>query len=130
MGQQRWFELYVRGLLVAAVPRKNVEAVAVRLLGAGETADREGRACQHFISEGGWAAAAVPRTHWGLVAQTLGAADGVLTVDGSAIPKQGTHSAGVARQWCGALGQRATCQAGVFVGYASRRGYTLLDRRL
>jgi SRSO17 transposase len=28
------------------------------------------------------------------------------------------------------LGKRANCQAGVFVGYASRRGYTMLDRRL
>jgi hypothetical protein len=54
----------------------------------------------------------------------------VLTVDGSDLPKQGTHSAGVARQWCGALGKKANGQAGVFVGYAGRQGYTLLDRRL
>jgi len=54
----------------------------------------------------------------------------VLTVDGSDVPKQGTHSAGVARQWCGASGKKDNCQAGVFVGYASRRGCTLLDRRL
>ncbi len=32
--------------------------------------------------------------HWGLVEQTLGQDEGVLTVDGSDIPKQGTHSAG------------------------------------
>ena len=130
VGQPRWSELYLRGLLVADVPRKNVEAVALRLLGAGEAADREVRAVQHFLSEGVWDDAAVLRRHWGLVEQSLGEDEGVLTVDGSDIPKQGTHSAGVARQWCGALGKKANCQAGVFVGYASRRGYTLLDRRL
>jgi len=128
--QRQWSAVYLRGLLVADVPRKNIEAVALRLLGAGAAADRQVRALQHFVSEGAWDDAAVLRTHWGLVAQSLGAEDGVLIVDGSDMPKQGTHSAGVARQWCGALGKRANCQAGVFVGYASRRGYTLLDRRL
>jgi SRSO17 transposase len=128
--QPQWAEVYLRGLLVADVPRRNVEAVALRLLGAGAAADREVRALQHFVSEGVWDDAAVLRRHWGLVAASLGDEEGVLTVDGSDIPKQGTHSAGVARQWCGVLGKKANCQAGVFVGYASRRGYTLLDRRL
>src|SRR5712692_5756461 len=128
--QRQWSEVYLRGLLVADVPRKNVEALALRLLGAGEAADRQVRAVQHFIGEGAWDDAAVLRARWGLVDQSLGDDEGVLTVDGSDVPKQGTHSAGVARQWCGALGKKANCQAGVFVGYASRRGYTLLDRRL
>jgi len=128
--QRVWSEVYLRGLLVADVPRKNIEAVALRLLGAGEAADRQVRALQHFVGEGAWDDAAVLRAHWRLVDQTLGEAEGVLMVDGGDVPKQGTHSAGVARQWCGALGKRANCQAGVFVGYASRRGYTLLDRRL
>ena len=55
---------------------------------------------------------------------------GVLMVDGSDFPKQGVHSVGVKRQYCGELGKRANCQAGVFVGYVSPQGYTLLDRRL
>ena len=33
------------------------------------------------------------------------------------------------RQYCGDW-QRANCQAGVFVGYVSSQGYTVLDRRL
>jgi SRSO17 transposase len=37
---------------------------------------------------------------------------------------------GVAPQYCGALGKIANCQQGVFAAYASRRGYTFLDRRL
>src|ERR1019366_10243534 len=76
--QQRWSEVYLRGLLVADVPRKNVEAVALRLLGAGEGAERQVRALQHFLSEGVWDDAAVLRRHWGLVDQSLGEEDGVL----------------------------------------------------
>jgi SRSO17 transposase len=128
--QRQWSAVYLRGLLVADVPRKNIEAVALRLLGAGEAADRQVRALQHFVSEGAWDDGAVLAAHWRLVDQRIGEDEGVLIVDGSDVPKQGTHSAGVARQWCGVLGKKANCQAGVFVGYASRQGYTLLDRRL
>jgi SRSO17 transposase len=46
------------------------------------------------------------------------------------MPKQGEHAVGVARQWCGHLGKVDNCQAGVCAAYASRKGYTLLDRRL
>ena len=49
---------------------------------------------------------------------------------GVTCPSKGTHSAGVARQWCGATGKKDNGQAGVFLGYASRKGATLLDRRL
>jgi SRSO17 transposase len=64
------------------------------------------------------------------VAESLGEADGVVIFDGSGFPKQGTHSVGVAPQYCGALGKIANCQQGVFAAYVSRHGYTFLDRRL
>ncbi len=69
-----------------------------------------------------------PTTAWWT--RPFGEADGVLILDGSDVPKQGRHSVGVARQWCGATGKRDNCQAGVYLAYASRLGYTLLDRRL
>ena len=128
--QRDWAEVYLRGLLVADVPRKNVEALAVRLLGAEDGADRRVRALQHFVGEGAWDADAILAEHQRFVDETLGEADGVLIIDGSDVPKQGTHAAGVARQWCGATGKKDNCQAGVFLGYASRKGATLLDRRL
>ena len=56
--------------------------------------------------------------------------DGVLLVDESALPKQGQQSVGVAPQYCGALGKVANCQVGVYVGYVSRKGYTLLEGQL
>src|SRR5437764_12800240 len=128
--QREWAAVYLRGLLVADVPRKNVEAMALRLLGAGPGAERRVRALQHFVGEGAWEDDAILAEHQRYVDETLGEADGVLIIDGSDVPKQGTHSAGVARQWCGASGKKDNCQAGVFLGYASRKGATLLDRRL
>src|SRR3954464_6398461 len=128
--QRAWAQVYLRGLLTADVPRKNVEALALRLLGAGPAADRHVRAMQQFVGEGGWDDAGILAAHRRLVDETLGEADGVLIIDGSEVPKQGTHSVGVARQWCGHTGKKDNCQAGVYLGYASRQGYTLLDRRL
>lgn len=123
-------ETYPRGLLTADVPRKNVEAMVLRLFGAGPEAARRVRALQQFIGESPWDDRAILAKHQSLVEESLGEDDGVFIVDGSDFPKQGTHSAGVARQWCGATGKKDNCQAGVFLGYASRKGYTLLDRRL
>src|ERR1700730_9071045 len=128
--QREWAELYLRGLLTADVPRKNVEAMALRLLGAGPHVEREVRALQQFIGEGRWDDDALLAEHQHLVNETLGEEDGVLIIDGSDFPKHGEHSAGVAPQWCGHSGKKDNCQAGVFEGYASRKGATFLDRRL
>jgi SRSO17 transposase len=51
-------------------------------------------------------------------------------MDGSGFPKQGHDSAGVAHQYCGALGKLANCQEGVFAVYVSPSGYAFLDGRL
>lgn len=128
--QRAWAEVYLRGLLTADVPRKNIEAMVLRLRGAGPDAACQVRAAQYFISQGAWDDTAVLAAHHRLVDATLGEDDGVFLIDGSDVPKQGQQSVGVARQWCGATGKRDNCQAGVYLGYVSRRGYTLLDRRL
>jgi SRSO17 transposase len=128
--QREWAAFYLRGLLTADVPRKNVEAMALRLLGAGPHAQRQVRAVQQFVGEGGWDDEALLAEHQRLVQETLGDEEGVFIIDGSEFPKHGSHSVGVAPQWCGHTGKQDNCQAGVFLGYASRKGATLLDRRL
>lgn len=60
----------------------------------------------------------------------LGDADGVIVVDETGFLKKGAHSAGVARQYSGTAGRIENCQIGVFLGYASRFGQTLIDRQL
>src|SRR6266849_1148441 len=117
---------YLQGLL-AELPRKSIEPLVLALEGVHPHAVR---AMQAFISEGAWNDGALLLQHWKEVEKDLGEDDGVLMVDGSDFPKQGVHSAGVKRQYCGELGKRANCQAGVFIGYASAQGYTVLDRRL
>src|SRR5260370_28355827 len=52
--QREWAAVYLRGLLTADVPRKNIEAMALRLLGVGAHAERQVRALQQFVGEGGW----------------------------------------------------------------------------
>ena len=128
--QRAWAEGYLRGLLLADVARKTVDAMALRLLGAGPPAARQVRALQQFIGAGAWDDPALLAEHQRVVAASLGEHDGVLILAGSEVPKRGVHSAGVAAQWCGATGTTDTCQAGVFLGYASRTGDPLLDRRL
>ena len=124
--QRQAAHTYLQGLL-ATVPRKSIEPMVLALDGA---APKAVRAMQSFISEGQWHDERLLQQHWTEVDRDLGSDDGVLMVDGSDFPKQGVHSVGVKRQYCGQLGKRANCQAGVFVGYVSSEGYTLLDRRL
>ena len=60
----------------------------------------------------------------------LGDRSGVLVVDETGFLKKGRHSVGVARQYSGTAGRVENCQVGVFLGYASRLGQALIDRRL
>ncbi len=122
--QRHWALRYLEGQLLP-LERKSIEPMADALAGGNV------QAMQQFIGVGAWDDEAVLAKHQQLVAEVLGDdTTGVLIVDGCDFPKQGTHSVGVARQWCGALGKVANCQASVVACYASARGATLVDRRL
>lgn len=124
--QREWSAFYLRGQL-AVLERKTVEPMVLALKGPDLAAVRAG---QQFLGEGAWADGPILARHQQLVAESLGEPDGVVIFDGSGFPKQGTHSVGVAPQYCGALGKIANCQQGVFTAYVSRKGYTFVDRRL
>jgi len=122
--QRSWALAYLHGQLLE-LDRKSIEPMALALEGG----DVQGM--QQFISVGPWDDQRVLEKHQELVAETLGDAEtGALILDGCDFPKQGTYSVGVARQWCGALGKVANCQASVVACYASKHGFTLVDRRL
>jgi len=55
---------------------------------------------------------------------------GAFLIDESGVVKQGHDRVGVAPQYCGSVGKVANAQLGVYLGYASRTGYTLLDGQL
>ena len=115
-------ETYLRGLLGDAA-RKNVEQMA---LGLGENV----RNLQYFVGQSPWKTEPVIKIHQRLVAETLGEVDGVALIDESGVVKQGDCSVGVAAQYCGAVGKIANSQNGVYLGYASRKGYSLIEGQL
>lgn len=82
---------------------------------------------QHFIGISEWDDQHFQKELARQIATQLGEQDGVLVFDPSAFPKSGKQSVGVARQWCGRLGEVDNCQVGVFLGYVSGRGHTLVD---
>jgi SRSO17 transposase len=125
--QREQAQKYLHGLLLDDVPNKSIETMLLALVGDDPNAIR---AMQQFVGQGAWADTAILGQHWREVDQDLGDEQGVLILDGSDFAKQGADSVGVKRQWCGELGKTANCQAGVFLAYASHKGYTLLDRRL
>jgi SRSO17 transposase len=120
--QMRQSRIYLNGLL-GDLPRKNIERIALE---QGVSV----RTLQHFMGQSPWAIDPVVAIHQQLVGESLGEADGVMLVDESGVVKQGNHSLGVAAQYCGAVGKVANCQVGVYLGYVSRQGYSLVDGQL
>ena len=113
---------FVRGLL-RGLPRKSAEPIAAQ-------ADIPRKNLEFFVGGGVWDDEKVMAELRRHVREELAEPDGVIVLDPSAFPKKGTHSCGVARQWCGRLGKKENCQIGVFLAYASSQGHALLDRRL
>src|ERR687892_660025 len=111
---------YLRGL-IADVERKNGWQLAEY---AGY---RHPRGMQRVLDRYAWDHQTVREDLRRYVVAELGDPDGVLVVDETGFVKQGKHSVGVARQYCGTLGKIANCQIGVFLGYATRQGYAGID---
>jgi SRSO17 transposase len=94
---------YVQGVFSDS-ERKSMQAMLARV-----TEPVSYQACQHFITNAQWDAERV----WRRLLDILPERRGVLILDGTSFPKQGVHSVGVARQYCGALGKIANCQVAV-----------------
>jgi SRSO17 transposase len=105
VAQRGAFRRYLLGLLSDS-RRKSMSAMLERVHDAGTY-----QAFQHFITDAPWSADVV----WRHLRATLPDRTGVLILDGTSFPKQGTHSVGVGRQYCGALGKIANCQTAVTV---------------
>jgi SRSO17 transposase len=114
---------YLRGLL-ASVERKNGWQMAEEL------GDPNVHGVQRLLAEADWDEEAVRDDLRAYVIEHLGEASGVLVVDETGFVKKGKKSAGVARQYSGTAGRRENSQVGVFLGYASAKGYAFIDRAL
>jgi SRSO17 transposase len=111
--RRRWAPVYLRGLLGPG-DRKSLQPMAARLGLRGHDQ------LQHFVASPAWDDAPPRRLLVERADALVGGPGAVLVVDDTALPKQGKHSVGVARQYCGASGKRANCQ--VLVSLTLARG--------
>ena len=102
--QRRWALVYLKGLILPG-ERKSIEPMAARV------APGDVQQLHHFLSTSPWAAAPLEDELVRQANQLAGGPEAVLVIDDTALVKQGRHSVGVARQYCGQLGKRANCQA-------------------
>ena len=103
VAQRGAFRRYLLGLLSDS-RRKSMSAMLARVSDPGTY-----QAFQHFITDAPWTVAPL----WRQLRAVIPDRTGVLILDGTSFPKQGTHSVGVARQYCGTLGKTANCQVAV-----------------
>jgi SRSO17 transposase len=115
-------ECYLRGLMLEG-RRKSIEPMAARL--GGEV---HYQALHHFVAVSPWDWRPVRRRlAERLVAELQPTA---WAVDDTGFPKDGDHSVGVQRQYCGTLGKTANCQLGVSVNAVTEQASCPLDWRL
>jgi SRSO17 transposase len=99
--------------LLSDVGRKNIASIAYRL-------GQSRLPLQGCIGWDAWDDAPLRHALRGHVKTHVGHADGVLVFDPSGLPKAGRESVGVARQWCGRLGQVDPCHVAISLSYVSR----------
>jgi SRSO17 transposase len=126
----RWASVYLQGLLLDG-ERKSIEPLSRRVtLPEGLTSKDPEQALQQFVNQSPWDERPVLCRYRARLAETFASPAGVFLFDDVSFPKQGRHSVGVQRQYCGALGKKANCQVAVSVHYVSPRGHYPLDLRL
>ncbi len=91
------FVAYAEGLLTGE-RRKSVERMVLRELDGDMN---QVRRLQYFAADSPWSDQPFLERHRQAVGAELGTREGVLLVDTTDMPKQGVHSVGVARQYCG-----------------------------
>src|SRR5437764_3640017 len=112
-----WAGVYLEGLLLDG-DRKSIEPLSRRVaLPPGLTSTDPEQALQQFVNQSPWDEHAVLKRYRAHLAQTFASPQGIFLFDDVSFPKQGTHSVGVQRQYCGALGKKANGQVAVSVHY-------------
>lgn len=107
---------YIDGLLGDSA-RKSMSAMLARV-----SEPTSYQAFQHFITHAPWDADVM----WRRLRAVLPERTGILILDETSFPKAGTHSVGVARQYCGALGKVANCQVAVTAAlWTGRRAWPM-----
>ena len=105
--------------LLAPGERKSVEPLAART--APERTAAQHQSLLHFVGQGGWSDEKVLAKVRGMALPAIEAHGPIEAwiVDDASFPKKGTHSVGVARQYCGQLGKQDNCRAAVSLSLAN-----------
>src|SRR5437763_10058157 len=109
---------YCTGLLMPC-ERKSVEPMAA--ITAPDRTAAQHQSLLHFVGEGKWSDEKVLAKVREMVLPQIerhGAIEAWI-IDDTGFPKQGRHSVGVARQYCGQLGKQDNCQVAVSLSLAN-----------
>ena len=129
--QRAWCAVYLAGLLQDG-ERKSIDPLSRRVTLPAVLAGTQDpdQGLQQFVSASTWDEQAVGARYRALLARSFADPAGVFVLDDTTFPKAGNHSVGVQRQYCGALGKKANCQAAVSLHYVGRQGHAPLALRL
>jgi hypothetical protein len=103
---------YCTGLLLPG-ERKSVEPMAARL--APDNVQRMHQSLHHLVADAPWSDPAIIEQVRSYVLSAIKSKGPVQAwiVDDTGFPKKGTHSVGVARQYCGQVGKQDNCRVAV-----------------
>jgi SRSO17 transposase len=121
---------YCQGLMLP-LKRKSVEPLAASI--DPEHVSSLHQSLNHFVAQSPWSDEAVLTqvTDWVLPRMALSEKAPVFWIaDDSGMPKQGIHSVGVARQYCGQLGKTDNCQVAVTLSLATAQASVPVKYRL
>src|SRR4051794_20539558 len=122
--QFSWSGVYLRGLLQDG-ERKSIEPMVDRVPRPPELLDIQDpeQALQQFVNQSPWDEQTVWKRSRGVMAGSWARPRGIFVIDDTGFPKQGKHSVGLQRQYCGQLGKKANCQVAVTAHYVSPEGH-------
>lgn len=120
---------YCMGLVMPG-ERKSVEPMAA--MTAPERTAAQHQSLLHFVGEGRWSDEKVLAKVREMVLPVVERAGPIEAwiIDDTAFPKKGTHSVGVARQYCGQLGKQDNCQVAVSLSVANHHASLPVAYRL
>ena len=128
--QAQYSGVYLQGLILDG-DRKSIEPMSRKVTPpAGLAVADLDQALRQFIGQSTWDEQAVWKRYRSVMAETFASPAGIFVIDDTSFPKQGKHSVGVQRQYCGAQGKKANCQVAPSVHYVAPNGHCPLAMRL
>lgn len=119
---------YCKGLMLP-LERKSVEPLAASMDPKHVSAKHQ--SLHHFVAKATWSdEVLLSRVREWLMPKLGLSAGGYWIIDDTGFPKKGTHSVGVARQYCGVLGKQDNCQVAVSVSLASAQASVPVSMQL